>query len=181
MEGVRPRWLPAVPWLSAFPELNVRTYVTFAGKPGVYFFSLDAGNALAAWAARLSYHLPYFHASMSAERDGDGVRYRSHRVHRGAPPAELRLTYRPNGPVFEAAVGSLEDWLTTRLCLYAVDGSGCYRADIFHRPWPLQPAEATIEANTMAEAAGIVLPDLPPLLHFSRYLAMQAWWPRCVA
>src|SRR5690606_20213232 len=46
MSGVRLRLLPAVPWLSAFPELNVRTYVRLRDrgveKRGVYFFSLDA-------------------------------------------------------------------------------------------------------------------------------------------
>src|SRR4051812_5845616 len=44
MSGVRPRLLPAVPWLSAFPELNVRTYVTVDNKPGVLFLSLEAAN-----------------------------------------------------------------------------------------------------------------------------------------
>src|SRR5579871_2480588 len=53
MSGVRPRFVPALPWLSAFPELNVRTYVTSAGKPGVWFFSLDAANPLAVHGARL--------------------------------------------------------------------------------------------------------------------------------
>src|SRR5215210_4664036 len=33
MTDVHPRALPPVPWLSEFPELNVRTYVRFAGKP----------------------------------------------------------------------------------------------------------------------------------------------------
>jgi uncharacterized protein DUF2071 len=37
MSGVRLRGTPPVPWLSAFPELNVRTYVVAEGKPGVWF------------------------------------------------------------------------------------------------------------------------------------------------
>ena len=52
MTGVRLCGTPAVPWLSAFPELNVRTYVKYGGKPGVWFFSLDAGNPLAVVIAR---------------------------------------------------------------------------------------------------------------------------------
>ena len=44
MNGIRLRGLPALPWLSAFPELNVRSYVTLDGRPGVFFFSLDAAN-----------------------------------------------------------------------------------------------------------------------------------------
>ena len=45
MCDVRPRGLPAVPGLSNFPELNVRTYVHDKnGVAGVWFFSLDAGQ-----------------------------------------------------------------------------------------------------------------------------------------
>src|SRR5262245_39338566 len=62
MSGVRLRMAPQVPGLSAFPEVNVRTYVKADGKPGVWFFSLDATNAVAVAAARLTFHLPYFRA-----------------------------------------------------------------------------------------------------------------------
>ena len=67
MTGVRLRWTPPVPGLSAFPELNVRTYVTAQDKPGVWFFSLDAANALAVLAARAAFHLPYFRARMNCD------------------------------------------------------------------------------------------------------------------
>jgi len=98
MCSIRGRSLPPLPGLSRFPELNVRTYVTYGGKPGVYFFSLDAGNRPAVWAARTFYHLPYFHAAMTSKEFGGNIHYRSHRL-RGAaeflghyrPTAELRL------------------------------------------------------------------------------------------
>ena len=98
MRNVRPRALPAVPWLSAFPELNVRTYVTVGGKDGVYFFSLDAGNPLAVEIARRWFHLPYFRARFSVSQAGKNTSYRSTRTHSGAPPAELDLDYRPTAP-----------------------------------------------------------------------------------
>jgi uncharacterized protein YqjF (DUF2071 family) len=66
MSGIRAAGLPALPGLSRFPELNLRTYVTYGGKPGVYFFSFDAANLPAVWAARALYHLPYFHAAIVA-------------------------------------------------------------------------------------------------------------------
>lgn len=47
-----------------------------------------------------------------------------------------------------------------------------------HRAWPLQPAEAEIERNTLTEWIGLRLPDTAPLLHFSRQLAMVGWAPR---
>src|SRR5437660_3653360 len=93
MTNVRPRWVPPVPGLSAFPELNVRTYVTVNGIQGIYFFSLDAGNALAVITARMVFHLPYFHATMSCKRVGDTIHYRSHRIHHGTPAADYVATY----------------------------------------------------------------------------------------
>jgi uncharacterized protein YqjF (DUF2071 family) len=184
MSGVRPRSSPAAPWLSAFPELNVRTYVAFDDRPGVWFFSLDAGNPVAVAIASRWYHLPYYRARM---RIGPGapagsIAYHSVRTHRGAPPAVFRASYRPAGTVFNAVPGSLEYWLIERYCLYAITPRGTVlRAEIDHPPWDLQPAEAEIETNTMAAAAGIALPDRAPLVHFARRQDAVAWTPRPVA
>jgi uncharacterized protein len=178
MSNVTARFLPALPWLSAFPELNVRTYATIDGKPGVYFFSLDAGNLAAVIAARRTFHLPYFHARMSIEHEGDYLRYRSERIHPNAPPADLQGRYGPTGAVFEATPGTLEYFLTERYCLYAVGRSGAvYRAEIAHRPWSLQPAEAEFPVNTMTWWLGLELPVEAPLLHFARFQEMVAWPP----
>lgn len=182
MRGVRPRGLPALPPLSAFPELNVRTYVRFGGRAGVYFFSLDAGNVLAALGGRVAFRLPYFHARMAARSDDGVVMYACRRLPPARHGASFTARYRPSGTASYAAPGSLTDWLTTRLCLFTVDRRGrCFRADIQHTPWPLQPAEAEVALNTMAHAAGIALPDTPPLLHFSRYQDVRVWPIRRVA
>jgi uncharacterized protein len=182
MTGVRPRGVPALPVLSAFPELNVRTYVTLENKPGVYFFSLDTASLPAVYAARWSFNLPYFHARMAQRRDGAGFRYRSRRTHRGAPPAEFRAWYRPTGATLLRGDAALADWLTARYCLYTVDRRGrVLRVEIDHPPWPLQPAEARIVVNTMTAPHGLRLPDTPPLLHFSRRLDVRVWWPESVA
>ena len=175
MSGIRLRLLPTLPWVSAFCELNVRTYVTRDSKPGVYFFSLDAANPVAVAVARRWYHLPYFRAEMSLQENEQGLAYRSLRTHRGAPSAVFRCRYRPAGDVYRAEPGSLEHWLTERYCLYTADASGAYRAEIHHRPWPLQPAEAEIEDNTMAAAAGIEPADTQPLLHFAREILVPVW------
>jgi hypothetical protein len=171
MTGVRPRWMPPLPGASAFPELNVRTYVTYGGKPGVYFFSLDAGSRLAAWAARMTYHLPYFHSQMSvADRNG-WVQYDSVRT-RGT---EFHGKYRPVSPVRLRDQGALEYWLTERYCLYTLIGDSVYRAEIHHAQWPLQDAVCEISANTMPAAAGIKLPEVNPLLHFAKRLEVLIW------
>jgi hypothetical protein len=182
MVGARPRLLPPLPWLSAFPELNVRTYITAEGKPGVWFFSLDAGNPLAVRGARTLFHLPYYDAAMTVESDRGVVQYTSKRTHRGAPSAAFTGRYRPIGPVSRAAVGSLEFWLTERYCLYAADRRGkVWRGDIHHTRWPLQPAEAEIVCNTMAEPLRLSLPPREPLLHFAQRLDVVAWTLEAVA
>lgn len=178
MSDVRPRYLPALPWLSAFPELNVRTYVTLGGKPGVYFFSLDAANPVAVTAARQFFSLPYYTATMSAADDGTTIHYRSRRTHAGAPGAELAARYRPTGAVFHSTPGSLEYWLTERYCLYTLNARRQpMRAEIHHAQWPLQPAEAEFEVNTMAAPLGLTLPPAASLLHFARRLDVVVWLP----
>lgn len=178
MSGVRPRFLPAVSWLSDFPELNVRTYVTLDGKPGVYFFSLDAGNPVATVLARWFAHLPYYHATMRCvPRDG-GIEYVSRRAHRHAAPAEFHAFYRPTGPTFHAAPDSLDYWLTERYCFYAPTADGrIYRCEVAHAQWVLQPAELVVTSNTMADTQGIPLPETPPLLHFAKLQEVLVWWP----
>ena len=168
MSGVRPRGIPPLPGVSAFPELNFRTYVTLDDKPGIYFFSLDAGNSLAVEAARTLWHLPYFNADMQVNEDGAYFWYHSRRTDERGAPAELRLAYRPTGDVFTAERGSLEYFLAERYCLYAADDLKFYRCEIHHGPWPLQPAEAQIEINTMGAQTGLDLESLKPLLNFAK-------------
>jgi uncharacterized protein YqjF (DUF2071 family) len=177
MTNVAPRGVPAIPWLSSFPELNVRTYVWADDKPGVYFFSLDAGSALAVRAARAMFNLPYFPASMRMAREADVIRYESRRRH-SHPTAEFLASYAPINSPFRAAVGTIEYFLTERYCLYHLDHSGRpYRLEIHHPPWRLHSARATFERNTMAAAGGVPLPTCAPLVHFAQRQDMVAWTP----
>lgn len=177
MARVRPWWSPSMPWLSYFPELNVRTYVVRDGKPGVWFFSLDAGNPVAVRLARRFFHLPYYDADMVVERELAGVRYRSVRTHADASRAVFMGSYAPTGPAYRATPGDLDHWLTARYCLYANDARGnVYRGDIDHEPWPLQPARARLDVCDLTSSAfGFELPDEAPLLHFVAELDVEAW------
>lgn len=179
MEDVAPRFLPAVPGLGAFPEINVRTYVTRGARAGVWFLSLDAASRITVEGGRRAFHLPYFRASMSSDTEAGWVEYRSDRVDRRGPVAVFEGRYRPVGPAAVAAPGSLAAFLTDRNGLYAADRVGRLSwTAIRHAPWPIQPAEAEIRANTMAAAHGLALPSVPPLLHFARRLDVRGWWPR---
>jgi uncharacterized protein len=181
MTGVRLRGTPSVPWLSAFPELNVRTYVTCGGKPGVWFFSLDAASSLAVAIARAWFHLPYFRGRMSCgEREG-WIHYRSERAHGRVPAALLKGRYRPVGDAFSPQPGTIEHFLTERYCLYTIDArSQIIRGEIHHPPWPLQPAEAEFARNSMTEPLGIAVTP-HPLLHFARRQDVLVWSPCKIA
>ncbi len=172
MSGIRGRGCPPLPGLSRFPELNVRTYVTFGDKGGVYFFSLDAANLPAVWAARAFFHLPYFHATMKTEEREGVIHYYSRRYHASG---ELLAHYAPAADVQPRKPGSIEHWLTERYCLYTTHRNQVYRAEIHHLPWPLQNAEAEFQTNTVAAAAGITLPKISPRLVFARRLEVLIW------
>lgn len=161
--GLRPRGAPP---LSRFLETNVRTYTRVDGRPGVYFFSLDAASRLAVWGARRWFHLPYFHARMSATGDG----HVDYRTRRGT--AALDVGYAPAGDAFQAEPGTLEHFLVERYCLYVVSRGRVRRGEIHHAPWSLQAATGAIHANTLAPVA---LPDRPPLLHFARRQDVVVW------
>ena len=164
---VRPRGLPA--WTGLLlPELNLRTYVTCDGEPGVYFFSLDAGGALSVLGARLTHHLPYYYARIRVRSEDGRVKFTSRRLHPGARPAHYSASYRPTGEPFAADPGSLVEFLTERRRLYTQDTNGSIRyTDIEHDRWMLYPAEASATENTLFEANGFDRPAAEPTLYYS--------------
>jgi len=173
MAGVMRRPLPDLPWISAFPELNVRLYVEHQNKPGVWFLSLDATNPLAVWAARRFFHLPYYNARIQSRRSGDAVHYSARR--KGLEP-QLEASYRPISEPYESKPGTLENWLTERYCLYAQAPDGTiWRNEVHHAPWPLQAAEATISKNTYFAPHGLSIAGPPATLHFARSIDVIVW------
>lgn len=174
MTDVRPSLAPRFLG-SDFPELNVRTYVRYKGRSGVWFCSLDAADRLTVWGARRFFHLPYHFAEMSCQRSGDVIEYRSRR--RSDPNVELAGRYRPTGEPRHTVEGELDHWLTARYCLFSANDAGeVLWCDVQHAPWLLQPAEAEMERNTMTVPLGIKLPASPPLLLFASRGEVEASW-----
>jgi len=175
---LRPPGVPSVPWFSNFNEINVRTYVSYDGKPGVYFFSLDASNLSAVWGARVFYRLPYWQASMKVSGKGKTtIKYDSKRQH-GPKPAELKCSYGPaSARTFHARPSSLEHFLTERYCLYTATRNRLYRGDIHHLPWDLQDAQVEMQQNTMAQPTGLQLAPEADIAFFARELKVLFWAP----
>jgi len=176
MFDVHLRGTPGIPTAANFAELNVRTYVTVEGKPGVYFFSLDAESRLAVIGARVGFGLNYKFAKMKVSTSERGqVEYSSVRKER-PKPAEFVAGYAPeSAKMLRATPGSLEQFFVERYCLYTSHGPHIGRANIHHLPWELQRAKATIKTNSMAEANGIALPDTKPMLHFAKEMDVLVW------
>ena len=161
MQRVRPRFLPPVPWLSWFLELNVRTYVRDTeGVPGVWFHSLDCDQPIAVEIARRLFHLPYMHARMHAKRTGDTLAYRSQR--RGAGGAPWEYGWRTHGPGQPAAEGTLEHFLVERYVLYAADAAHrLYRGHVSHTPYRIHvPTVERLDIGP-ASLAGYTLTGTP--------------------
>lgn len=177
VQGLRLRGTTPVPLLSSFPEINVRTYVSVGGRPGIYFLSLDADSYAAVAAARRSYRLPYFRSRVlaSAGEGEESFRFDSMRISGDGPPAYFEASYGPSGGELQQGGGSLERWLSERYCLYTLDERRrVHRGEIHHPPWPLREAWAEIRTNTMTKPFGIAL-EGEPLLHFSDRQDVALW------
>lgn len=165
MQGIRPAGLPAVTGLSAFPELNLRTYVSGPdGTSGVYFFSLDAGNPLAVWVARTFFHLPYYPADMHFRLDGEQTRYfESHRQNTH-PDLECRFAYRPMGEPALAEPGSLNHFLVERYRLFAWQQKRqrLFCGEVSHDPYTLQEVSVLEWDEHLFLLDRISRPERPP-------------------
>lgn len=162
MTDVRPRFAP---FGRTFPQVNLRTYVTIDGDPGVYFLSMDADERLAVTAARRTLGVPYYLADASVRRHGAEVTVESERVQAGEPDARFRATYEPDGPLEPIADGSFEAYAVDRYRLYLPGRGGIYTGVLDHDPWRLRTAAAEITENTLFSAAGIGQPSAAPRLH----------------
>jgi len=161
MQRIRPAWLPPLPWLSWFLELNVRTYVhDIDGRPGVWFYSLDCDQPLAVAIARRCFHLPYFHARMAASHRDGTVHYDCQRRSEAASGA--RYAWTPGRDAAQAEPGSLAFFLVERYLLFAADGAGrLFTGRVHHAPYRLHTPEVTEFSTVPARQAGFDLVGEP--------------------
>jgi hypothetical protein len=188
---MRPSGIPALPGLSFFQQVNLRTYVTVQGKPGLYYFSVDTGSLSAVWFARVFFRMQYWHsgiqisgATLQARKpETPTIHFRSSRLHGPAAiegSAKFEVEYAPEGEPRLARRGSLDEFLVERYCVYSLNRRRLYRTEVHHQPWPLQPVRVKIRANSLAEPFGLELPIVPDVCHFSRSLKMLVWAPQSI-
>ncbi|MBM7694645.1 uncharacterized protein YqjF (DUF2071 family) [Peribacillus deserti] len=167
--GMRFHGLPPIPFMNAYLELNVRTYVRFNGIPGIYFFSLDANHLPSVLGAKTFFALPYKLARMSYKKKNGVITFTANRTPAGEKEEIFKASYEPEGELFSAVPGTLDYWLMERYCLFTYRGSQFYRGDIHHDQWKMTLAKTDIEANTMPS----ILPDScyngKPFIHYSPF------------
>jgi uncharacterized protein len=177
VSGMRPTLLPPIPGLSEAHQINVRTYVHRDGVPGLWFFSLDANNPLAVWAARLGYRLPFFHARMHVGEDAGVVAFGSERTDANAAKATFDAAWQLGDTLPVSQPGTLDFFLLERYVLYSGTNDHLLRTRIHHRPWPLRRATLWHLSSTMLEAQGLPRQTDAPLTHAQAASFDVAIWP----
>ncbi len=173
--GTRPRFLPPIPGSANFLEVNVRTYVRYKGKSGVYFFSLDASSRAAVEAASFGGFLPYRKADMSFRRNKEHIQFESRVVEKEAAAEHISLRYQVS--VQQAVSTPLERWLTERYCLWTKPGQYLMRLDIVHEPWKLSYVKGEITGNTMAPYLGRNFSGGKPMAHYAEMKKVRFFPP----
>lgn len=174
--GIYPRGLLSRSVVQRFPEVNLRTYVHYCGKPGVLFLSLDVENWASLNIAKRWYHLPYQKAKVSLQNERLVFRCHSMRNTMSNIPIVFKGNYYPNSETFLSEKGSLTHWFTERYCLFSTNKKGnLFCGEIHHEPWPLQKARAEINSNTLATPFQINLNEVEPVLHFSKGIDTVFW------
>ncbi|MGK0201286.1 MAG: hypothetical protein ACI89X_000279 [Planctomycetota bacterium] len=183
MAATRFRWLPPVPTAYRFAECNLRTYVRHKtdrahdGRPGVWFFSLDALSRLAVAGARVGFGLPYFYADMSCQQVDGRTHFKSARRDRRGPDATFEATWRTTGEAQIAAAESFEYFLAERYCLYAQHRGHLVCGEIAHQPWQLAPVDLDLQANDMFQLLNLQLPGPPVSALAAKPLDVAGWSP----
>ena len=181
LDRIKIRGVPPLPGARSFPDLSLRTYVRdrFTGAAGIYCFSMDSSNLLAVAVARMAYHLAYHWSSMSLTQRSEREFDFSSKRRFTSTPVNFKARYRGLGPsarLAEVRPGSLEFFMTERGCVFSSNRAGePIRSSLHYIPLPLEEAEAEIEHNDLPASIGIELPDIEPVLHYTRRLAVYIW------
>jgi uncharacterized protein YqjF (DUF2071 family) len=180
MEGLRAPVVPAMPWVSRFPETNVRTYVRDdRGRSGIWFLSLDAARLPAVLAARVTYRLPYFWSDMAVHVTGSRIDYRCRRRLPSRGGARCDADVALGAPLDESERDKRVHFLTARFRLFTLIAGRLAAAEAEHQDWPLHHAELRRLDQDLVQRAGLPPPPGDPLVHASPGVAVKVgMWRR---
>jgi uncharacterized protein YqjF (DUF2071 family) len=178
---VRPPALPPLPWLSWFPETNVRTYVRGPdGKPGIFFFTLEATRMPAILAARASLRLPYRWSAMDIRLGERCLAYHGRRRWPGPAGVGYDVGVRIGKPIAENDLTALDHFLTARYRLYSRVLGRLVSVEVEHPPWRLYRAALVDFRQDLLASLGLPGTDSEPLVHASPGIRVRIGVPRRV-
>jgi hypothetical protein len=178
MEGLRLRGLPPIPLFSRFDEVDCLTYVVHGAEPGIWFFRIDAGTWMGSVVGRRLFGLPYHHSTLSLDREGDERIFHSEGAADGAGERpELRVRYRPRGPVYEAAPGTLTHFIVERLVMFSARGGTLLKGSESRPPRRIQDCDVVVARNTLPEAAGVTGPTGELVAWYCDRSVIRTWLP----
>ncbi len=165
---INPPGVPRVPWVSSFPEMNVRTYVRGPdGAPGIYFLSCDAARLGAVVIARGVYRIAYHWAKTEFARAGDFVTYTSRRRWPGPRGASSKVVVEVGDAYGADEISDLEAFLTARWRFFCLMRRGLAYRLVSHAPWPLARARVAHCDDGLIAACGLPPPSEHPLAMYS--------------
>lgn len=174
VQNHRVRFLPPMPGINRFLQLNVRTYVTINGKRGVYFLSIDMNHLIARQLAKSLFYMPTQTATINMSHNECGIYFNSKTVEKGHP--EFECQYTPIGQPFYARKETFEAWLVERYSMYSLNRRGeVVRCDILHDYWPLQYVDVEINNNSIFQNRGIQVASKDPILHYAKRMEAYLW------
>ena len=182
VDGLRLPAMRPIPWISSFPETNVRTYVRDAnGQRGLWFLSLDADRLAAVVGARTGFRLPYQWAQMRLDRNEPTVAYSSKRNGLlAAAPAHSEIEIEIGDAFASDDLSERDHFLTALFRLYAVFRDGLKYVQVEHPPWPLFHARVAKLDENLVAAAGLPPPEGEPLVHYSPGVDVKIGWPTAI-
>ena len=175
MKNVRPRWAMSIPFVSNFPEFNIRTYVKAGKTKGVFFLTLDAQSIITRIYATGVYHLPYRYSRGYVNRNSKTFQWKSSRLW---SDYSLEGYCESEGESGYAEKGSLEEFLLERYFLFVADRNHKIRKGfIHHNRWRFKKAKAKIVKNSFLESFSLGVKNVfsPDFCHASDGVEVKAW------
>lgn len=165
MEKVRPRYLPAFPPVSNFDEVNIRTYVRYKERGGVYFLSIEGGKWLSCLLAKSMSGLPYRYSNM---RRMDGSYLSSNKAY----DDRLVIQYSIGPKLVDKT--TRDRWLTERYALFQDVRGAIVQFEIHHIEWPLYRIEIQSKMVQYPRFAHLIDQGIEDI-HYSPGVQVATW------
>ncbi len=165
MEKMRPKNLPSWSVISNFDEINIRTYVKFKGKSGVYFLSIEGGKKLSCQLAKAISELPY---RFSKTKRADGKYYAKNQILNDS----LSIDFTIGNPLEQKE--ALDLWLTERYALFQDTENFINAFEIHHLEWEIDEIEIQkleLDYNRFND----LFSNKPEKTHYSKGVKVIAW------